>query len=78
MIRLVIDSADMQQAAETSDGRYYTWQTAGDLQSNLPSGRQVRVEPLPPEPIWNSWQFALLFVVLLVTEWIMRRQVGMV
>jgi hypothetical protein len=37
----------------------------------------VRIESLPPVPIWNWWPFAALFVVLIVTEWLLRKSVGM-
>ena len=76
--RLEMDAADLKRAAELSGGKYYTFETSKDLIGNLPAGKQVRIEPLPPEPLWNSWKLALLFLVLLVTEWLSRRQVGMV
>jgi uncharacterized membrane protein len=75
--RLEMDSADLQQAAKTSQGKYYTIQTADRLASDLPRGRQVRIESLPPTPIWNSGVLAGLFVVLIVTEWIGRRKAGL-
>ena len=73
-----MDAADLKRAAELSGGKYYTFETSKDLIGNLPAGKQVRIEPLPPEPLWNSWKLALLFLVLLVVEWLSRRQVGMV
>lgn len=78
MTRLEMDATDLQRAAEISDGKFYTVETAGNLLDNLPVGKQVRIEPLPPEPMWNSWKVALLFVALLIVEWLSRRQVGMV
>lgn len=78
LARLQIDTADMEKAAEVSSGEYYNYQSSQTLMNRLPVGKQVRIESLAPEPIWNSWPVALAFVVLLVTEWLLRRQFGMV
>jgi hypothetical protein len=75
--RLTMDTADMQKAATTSDGKYYTIGTVSNLVNDLPVGRQVRIETLPPVPVWNSWIFAAVFVVLLTTEWLLRKRWGM-
>jgi hypothetical protein len=75
--RLQMDSADLKQAAKISQGRYYTLADVDRLPSDLPRGRQVRIESLPPVPIWNWWPFALAFVALIVTEWLLRKSVGM-
>jgi hypothetical protein len=47
------------------------------LLDDLPPGRQVPVESLPPLPLWNQWPLLLLFLVLLVTEWVLRKRKGM-
>lgn len=78
LTRLVMDAADMQRAAEVSGGEYYTFDMANELIGNLPIGRQVRIEPLPPEPLWNSWKIAAAFLFLLLAEWLGRRRLGMV
>lgn len=78
LTRLTVDAADLRRAAEISGGRYYTYETAEEILKDLPAGRQVRIEPLPPRALWNSWKVAMLFVLLLVAEWLLRRQVGMV
>ncbi|MCO6456140.1 MAG: hypothetical protein J5I93_12645 [Pirellulaceae bacterium] len=75
--RLEMDSADLQLAARQSRGKFYTLATAGDLLNDLPPGRQVRIEPLPPSPIWNHWLWPLAFVLLIVTEWLLRKRAGM-
>lgn len=78
MTRLEMDATDLQQAADISSGEFYTLDTASTLLDKLPIGRQVRIETLPPNPIWNTWKIALPFILLLVAEWFMRRRAGMV
>jgi hypothetical protein len=74
--RLEMDAADLQAAAEGSQGKFYTIETVHQLLRDLPRGRQVRIEALPATPIWNSPWLAGLFVVLLVTEWLLRKKLG--
>lgn len=75
--RLEMDAADLQAAAKTSQGRFYTIQQADGLLRDLPRGRQVRIESLPPVPIWNSSLWAAVFVALVVSEWVLRKRVGL-
>ncbi len=75
--RLEMDAADLQAAAQTSQGRFYTFPTAANLLRDLPRGRQVRIESLPPVPIWNSAVWAGLFVVLITSEWLLRKRAGL-
>ena len=75
--RLEMDAADLQAAAKTSQGRFYTIQQAGGLLRDLPRGRQVRIESLPPVPIWNSSLWAGLFVALITSEWLLRKRAGL-
>ncbi|MGM0488191.1 MAG: hypothetical protein ACQESR_15685 [Planctomycetota bacterium] len=74
--RLTMDADDLRQAAETSEGKFYTVDTADRLLDDLPRGRQVRIESLPPTPVWNSPLLAALFLLLLVAEWLLRRRIG--
>ncbi len=74
--KLVMDEADLQQAAKTSEGTFYTMRDADSMLDHLPLGRQVRIESLPPTPIWNSPLLAALFVLLLFTEWLWRKRIG--
>jgi len=43
----------------------------------LPKGRQVRIESLPPEPLWNSSFLVLLVIGLLTAEWLLRKRWGL-
>ena len=47
------------------------------LVEELPEGRQVPVETLPPRPLWNTWPVVALLLGLLIAEWLLRRTGGM-
>jgi hypothetical protein len=72
------DAAEMRRAAEATGGKYYTWQSADRLLDDLPPGRQVPIESLPPLLLWNRWPVLVLFLGLIVAEWILRKRGGMV
>ena len=48
--------------------------TARRLLSDLPPGKQVRMQALPPAPVWNAWWLASLFVGLIFLEWALRKK----
>jgi hypothetical protein len=73
-----MDESALRDAAKLTGGRYYDFQTAGKLLRDLPPGRQVPVETLPPKPLWNKWPLVLLFITLLISEWLLRKRGGMV
>ena len=77
LARTQMDTAEMQQAAKISGGRFYRWSEARKLLADLPRGRQVRIESMPPRPIWNAPLLAALFVALIGTEWMLRKRVGL-
>ena len=72
------ETAVMQRAAELTNGRYYTMETARRLPKDLPPGHQVPFESLPSKPLWNRWPLVLLFLGLLIGEWLLRKWGGMV
>lgn len=76
--RIEMDAIALRRAAERTGGRFYTFGTAGRLVRDLPAGRPVPVESLPPTPLWNRWFVLLAFLTLLVTEWILRKWGDMV
>jgi hypothetical protein len=76
--RVETDAAELRRAAERTKGRFYTFETAGRLTGDLPPGRQVPIESLPPKPLWNRWPVLLTFLLLLAVEWILRKAGGMV
>lgn len=69
---------ELQDAAKTSGGAFYRVQDTGKLLAALPPGRHVRVESLPPEPLWNLPWLPIVFVGLLASEWLLRKKFGLV
>ena len=76
--RVRTDAVALRRAAKVTRGRFYTFQTTRRLLGGLPPGRPVPIESLPPKPLWNEWPLLLLFLVLLVGEWVLRKLGGMV
>lgn len=76
--KVEMDAPELRRAAELTKGKFYTFSTADRLLHDLPEGRQVPIESLPPKPLWNTWPLLVLFLVLLTTEWILRKAGGMV
>lgn len=67
----------LEQLSAMTGSKVYTTETAGELSADLPPPRNVRIESLKDEPLWNShWAIALLLAVL-TTEWILRRRAAM-
>jgi hypothetical protein len=77
LARVAIDATEMRQAAEVTKGHYYTCKDAQHLIDDLPDGRQVPVESLPPLPLWNRWPLLALVLGLLIGEWLLRKRKGM-
>lgn len=77
LTRKQMDSSDLRLAAKISRGKFYSVNQADQLFASLPTGRQVRIQSQPPEPLWNSWVLALVFLVLVTGEWLLRKRVGM-
>ena len=76
--RTVVDLDELKAAAAISRGRFYDVAAASRLPDDLPAGRQVPIEPLPPYIIWNKWWMLLLLLTLLVSEWVLRKRSAMV
>ncbi|MBI1247162.1 hypothetical protein GC197_04880 [bacterium] len=77
MTRLDMDLDQLRQTASETRGRYFSFMDSDKLLEVLPRGRQVRIQTLPPSPLWNSWKLACLFVTLLIGEWIVRKRMGL-
>lgn len=77
--RVITDTPDLRRAADQSNGKLYTPEglTAKTILKDLPRGRQVRTEPLPPVPLWNHLVMGLVFVALITGEWLLRKRVGL-
>ncbi len=74
---VAMNQQDLQRAADLSGGEFYGWEEAAGLIDRIPSGQAMRVESLTPQPIWNSWLIAVLFIGLLLSEWLLRRRFGL-
>jgi hypothetical protein len=78
LAELRMEAGDMRRAAEATGGRYYDFASAQRLPDDLPEGRPVPIEPLPPLPLWNKWPVLAVFLLLLIAEWLLRKRKGMV
>ncbi len=77
LTRTEMDRAALTAAAETTHGRFYTIADADRLLDELPTGRRVPIENLPPIPIWNRWWLLSLFLACVTAEWVLRKRKGM-
>ncbi|MDX1945123.1 MAG: hypothetical protein SFU86_06935 [Pirellulaceae bacterium] len=77
LARTRMDAAELAQAAKISLGKFYRFAEVDRLLADLPRGRQVRIESLPPRPIWNAPLLAGLFVLLIGGEWLLRKRLGL-
>ncbi len=75
--RVQMDAAELKRAAEETRGRFYRIGGVDGLFDDLPLGHQVPIESLPPQVLWNQWWLLLAFLLLLVSEWILRKRKGM-
>ena len=71
MERLRMNQSEMEVAASTTQGKFYTLADADRLPDELPSGNRVTVNaPGPPMTVWNSSLLFLLAALgLLTAEW---------
>ena len=71
---------------ESSDGPveerqpFYPPATSKRLIRDLPSDKDHEdvVEQLTPIPVWNKWPVLLLFLLMLIGEWVLRKMGGMI
>jgi hypothetical protein len=75
--RLQMDAPELEQAAAETHGRFYRLSEADQLFGELPPGRRVPIESLPPEMLWNRWWVLAAFMSLAVGEWVLRKRKGM-
>jgi len=66
----------MEEIAAKSGGQVYTPETADELIEKLES-RSVTRETREVNRLWQSWWTLILFLVLITTEWGMRKWVGL-
>jgi len=65
---------EMREAANKTRGEFFTLADANELLDRMPPGTPT---PLPtnmlPTLVWNQWWVFLLVVVLITSEWILRK-----
>ncbi len=76
--RTQMNEPELVRAATTSGGKFYTPFDTDSLLSDLPKPQQVPLDTDPPIPLWNTWPVLVLFLTLLVAEWVLRKRAQMV
>jgi hypothetical protein len=72
---LRMNRADMERAAEKTQGRFYTLTDADRLPQELPAGGRASLSSAgPPLLLWNSWPLFALVLALLTVEWLLRKR----
>ena len=75
MDRLRMNQEDMRRAAEETQGRFLTLAEADRLPDELPAGTRVTLNsPQPPQTLWNQPAVYLLVLLLLGSEWLLRKR----
>jgi hypothetical protein len=77
MAHLAMDRTALAAAAEATHGKFYTMADADRLADELPRGRRVPIENLPPLAIWNRWWLLAPFLALVIGEWVLRKRKGL-
>ena len=72
-----VDRAAMTRLAAETQGRTIDWTDAGPQLLRIPSAA-VEIPVISAQPLWNAPVVMLLFVGLIVTEWVLRKVNGMV
>lgn len=69
-----MNEPELRRLAERTEGRYFNFLTIGELLETIPEGHKVPLDTDPPLPLWNTWPVLGLFMVLLLTEWLLRKR----
>ena len=69
---------DMQKTAKETRGKYFHIFTADQLSRAIPAGHPVPLENEEPIPLWNRWEFLILFTLLITAEWLLRKRFRLV
>ncbi len=77
LARVVVNRTELREVAELTGGKFYTIDDAAQLSEQLPPPREQTIQERPPQKLWNSHFVVALLVVLLSSEWLLRRRYGM-
>jgi hypothetical protein len=75
--RTQMDVLELTRAAKISGGKFYSFSEASALVDDLPEGRLIPMDALPPLSLWDRWFVLVPFLTLLVAEWLLRKKKGM-
>jgi hypothetical protein len=76
MTRTEMDRQALVRVADSTYGKFYTPANADRLFDELPTGRRVPIDNLPPIPIWNRWWLLSMFLACMTAEWVLRKRKG--
>jgi uncharacterized membrane protein len=72
--KLRMDYQEMTKAAATSNGRFFTLANADKVLEVIPPGVYPLISsPVPPTLLWNQWWVFVLIVLLITSEWVLRK-----
>jgi hypothetical protein len=76
--RIQMNQPELIRAAALSGGKFYTPLTVSTLLADLPKPQKVPLDTDPPVPLWNTWPVLTLFLLVVTTEWVLRKRKHMV
>lgn len=73
--RLRMNHQELMQAAEATQGKFYTLANADLVPDEIPErARQSLNSPRPPERLWNHWLLFAWVMFLVGGEWLLRKR----
>jgi hypothetical protein len=71
--KIEMDASALKQAAERTGGRFLAFTAADELAKYIRPGRKIPLDTDPPIALWNTWPLLVLFIAILVAEWLLRK-----
>jgi hypothetical protein len=73
--RLRMNEQELRQAAEATQGVFYTLASADQMLEDVPAGYRVSLSaPVAPLRLWNHWLIFAVVMFLLTSEWLLRKR----
>ncbi len=76
--RIQMNEGELKSVAAMTRGAYHPLAELAKTLAELPPGRKVSLHTDPPIELWNKWPMLVLLVLLLTTEWIMRKRKSLI